>query len=372
MVHRDLHQITRGGICTVYRSLATQMAARGHRVTMITQQTPHPVSADPGVGIETLPRTEDLRAHRASVAKLLRQLEPDIVECSTWEAEALTYLAEPVERRSPVLVRGEFSATTLGAQELAADEHQLVHMADRTVAVSHWAATDLAEAYGIRTPAVVYNGIDRARFRPGPHCQPASGLRVTLDAAGELNNPVPIAELLQAGELVPPFTTDPHGRTRLIWVGKITPMKGWDLLEHLAVRLKDVAVITALLGHSHPLCPITNASEQITVLHDLSDSDLPHLYRSADWILSTSRWEGFGLALAEAIACGTPALMPEQLGTAPELLAAGGGLTYRDADHLADILRGPTAPAGDLPDHFDWTINAEVTLAHYRQLIDAS
>lgn len=33
LVHRDIHQITRGGICTLYRALAKRLDARprGHR-----------------------------------------------------------------------------------------------------------------------------------------------------------------------------------------------------------------------------------------------------------------------------------------------------------------------------------------------------
>ncbi|MGY2126403.1 hypothetical protein ACW9HJ_33605 [Nocardia gipuzkoensis] len=67
MVHHDLHQRTRGGICAIYRSLAARMAARGHTVTLITQQSPHPVTVD-GARVVILPRTENMTAHRASVA----------------------------------------------------------------------------------------------------------------------------------------------------------------------------------------------------------------------------------------------------------------------------------------------------------------
>ncbi|MGW0249291.1 glycosyltransferase family 4 protein [Nocardia goodfellowii] len=371
IVHRDLHQITRGGICTLYRTLATHLAARGHHLTLITQESPHPLAAETGVSIETLPRTDDLAQHRRSVAQRLHQLKPDIVECSTWEAEVLTYLAEPRELRAPVMVRGEFSAATLGAAELAADERRLVHHTEKLIAVSRWAAQDLTSAYGIATPAVVYNGIDRIRFQPGPPGPPTSGLRVTLTATGQLDNPALIPDLLRVQESIPPFSRDPHGRLHLVWVGKITKIKGWDILEKLVIRLRDIAAITVLLGHSQPRYPVGLCPEQLTVLHDLSDADVPNLYRSADWILSTSRWEGFGLAIAEAMACGTPALLPQHLGTAPELLSAGGGFTYRDADDLADILMSQQRPPGGLPDHFDWNVNAEETLTHYRQLTDA-
>ncbi len=145
-------------------------------------------------------------------------------------------------------------------------------------------------------------------------------------------------------------------------------MKGWDHLERIIDRLREIAVVTVLLGHSRARCPVTIEPDRLTVLHDLNDADLPGLYRSADWLLSTSRWEGFGLAIAEAMASGTPVLLPEQLGTAPELLEAGGGYTYRDVDDLARILTWEPRPSAALPEQFDWSVNAEATLAYYREL----
>jgi D-inositol-3-phosphate glycosyltransferase len=56
------------------------------------------------------------------------------------------------------------------------------------------------------------------------------------------------------------------------------------------------------------------------------------------------------------------------LGTAPELLSAGGGHTYRDPDHVAALLGGPP-PRAALPDRFDWSNNADTTLDLYRRLV---
>ncbi|MFF0489769.1 glycosyltransferase family 4 protein [Nocardia sp. NPDC004068] len=368
LVHRDLHQRTRGGICTLYRALAPRLTARGHRLTLITQATPHPVVVD-SARVISLPRTDDPNAHRAAVAAALQRLRPDVVDCSTWEAETLTYTNIPRGDRAPVLVRGEFSAATLGAPELAAAEQQLVQRAECVIAVSHYAARDLTEAYGIEPPEVVYNGIDHHRFHPARPIPPKSGVRVCVTGDGQLVDAHPIPALLAVGESVPPFTADPFGRVRLVWVGKLTPMKGWDILEQLAFRLQHLATITAVLGHSAAFSPITQRADGLTLLHDLDDADMPQLYRSADWFLSTSRWEGFGLAITEAIACGTPALLPERLAVAPELLTTGAGYTYRDADHLAELLATRTPPPALPAAQFDWDRNAASTLRHYQQLI---
>ncbi|WP_431728487.1 glycosyltransferase family 4 protein [Verrucosispora sp. TAA-831] len=368
LVHRDLHEVSRGGICTLYRSLARHLANLGASVTMITQESPHPLQGR-DVTVVSLPRTEDLVQHREAVADALDAVRPDVVDCSTWEAETLRYLAKPREDRAPVLVRGEFSAVRLDAGGLARDEHQLVQAADQVIAVSQYAAQDLTTEYGIPLPLAVANGVDRERFHPGRPTTPASGFHIDLGADGHVAGRRPIPDLLAAGETVSPWSPDPAGRLRLVWVGKITPMKGWDVLETATTRLRDIASVSVLLGHSPTFAPVTSASSELTVLQDLDDTDLPGLYRAADWLLSTSRWEGFGLAIAEALACGTPVLLPEHLGTAPELLAASGGYTYRDLDHLVDILTHAERLTGRLPDHFNWAVNAAESLRLYRALL---
>lgn len=366
LVHRDLHQVTRGGICTLYRALAARLVHHGHRVTLVTQASPRPIRVD-GAHVVSLVRTDDLAAHRRAVAAALRDAAPDVVDCSTWEAEVLDYARQDRSSRAPIVVRGDLTAATMHARHLVAAEREIVHLADRLIAVSDFAARDIASAYGISRPETVPNGVDRHLFAPGPARPPRSGHKVTLDRRGAVVDRTPLSELLAAGVDVAPWTPRPHGRPDLVWVGKITPMKGWDRLERIVRRVRSRARVTLLLGHSPALCPVTlTGVGDVTILQDLDDVDMPGFYRAADWLLSTSRWEGFGLAVAEALACGTPALVPADLGTAPELLAAGGGHTYRDRRHLTDLLSGPAAgTAGTLPTRYDWDANTEASLRIY-------
>ncbi|MDA8369528.1 MAG: glycosyltransferase family 4 protein [Nocardiopsaceae bacterium] len=367
LVHRDLHAVTRGGICTLYRALAPRLRDAGHDLTLITQHTPHPL-APQGISVVSLPRTEDLDAHRAAVDSVLAQLRPDIVESSSWEAETLHYVRRTAGERAPLVVRGDLSAVTMGARaDLVTAERELLHRADTVLAVSDFAADDLAAAYGIKRPRTVPNGIDRALFRPDTAADPHSGYWITITGGGEVATSRPLSD---ARELPPPWGDPAEGRVRLVWVGKTTPMKGWDRLEHLTAELADLAHTTILLGHAPALSTITlsGAQDGVTVLRDLQEDDLPGFYQSADFLLSTSRWEGFGLAIAEALACGIPVLLPTGLGTAPELLAAGGGHTYRSAADLRRILISETRPAGRLPTAFDWDRNTNTTIEAYRAL----
>src|SRR5439155_1553342 len=78
------------------------------------------------------------------------------------------------------------SAATMGAHDLIEAERAFVQSADTVIAVSNFAASDLAAAYGITPPVVVPNGVDRALFTPGPVTGPRSGYRVTLDNQGHV------------------------------------------------------------------------------------------------------------------------------------------------------------------------------------------
>src|ERR1017187_5848368 len=109
LVHRDIHQITRGGICTLYRALAKRLDGRGHEVTVITQDTPDPVRA-PDAKLIVLRRTDDMTAYRRAVTAALIRIRPDVIDCSTWEAETLDYLQLPPQQRASVVARGDLSA----------------------------------------------------------------------------------------------------------------------------------------------------------------------------------------------------------------------------------------------------------------------
>lgn len=146
LVHRDLHAVTRGGIGTLYRALAPRLHADGHELVLVTQGSSHPLALE-GIRVVTLPRTDDLDAHRHAVAEALHALDPEVVESSSWEAETLHYARRPRARRAPLVVRGDLSARTMRAfPYLVTAERELVRTADTVLAVSAFAADDLARS----------------------------------------------------------------------------------------------------------------------------------------------------------------------------------------------------------------------------------
>jgi glycosyltransferase involved in cell wall biosynthesis len=111
----------------------------------------------------------------------------------------------------------------------------------------------------------------------------------------------------------------------------------------------------------------------------LDDRQLAALYRAARAFVYPSRYEGFGLPLVEAMACGTPvvaaraAATPEVVGAAGLLVDPGDARAFADALEavLVDSARAAELRAAGLrrAAGFIWERTATETVAAYRRCI---
>ncbi len=82
-----------------------------------------------------------------------------------------------------------------------------------------------------------------------------------------------------------------------------------------------------------------NLEEDVHFPGFIADSDLPALYSAAEFFAYPSLYEGFGLPVIEALACGTPVLTADN-SCLPE--AGGDGALYVDAESVDSIAGGIT------------------------------
>lgn len=109
------------------------------------------------------------------------------------------------------------------------------------------------------------------------------------------------------------------------------------------------------------------------------ESDKPALYSGAEAVLFPSRYEGFGLPLLEAMACGTPVIV-SRAASLPEIVGAGGLLYDPDdasgmGEGLAALLTNPSMRAALAEKAlaqsrtFSWQRAAEATFRAYEYAI---
>lgn len=163
---------------------------------------------------------------------------------------------------------------------------------DRVVAISKGVgevtSRYLAEL-GVSTPVqVIHNGIDLSRFHPAPIARDSDALRLLLvGSLDERKDPLRALRLVRGL---------PGVQLTLVGDGPLRAQVDQELRDH-----EDGGRVRVLGVRA----------------------DIANLMAESDALLVTSRHEGFGLAAAEAMACGLPVLAPRLDGLAGTIGSAG-------------------------------------------------
>lgn len=114
----------------------------------------------------------------------------------------------------------------------------------------------------------------------------------------------------------------PHNPFRLLFVGKLSSIKGADLLPKILDILRGNFELR-YTGTSEELTGSPYLPDNIRALGKISgDRELADIYRQCDALLFPSRIEGFGLAALEAQACGRPVICTNS-SSLPEVVSDG-------------------------------------------------
>ena len=135
------------------------------------------------------------------------------------------------------------------------------------------------------------------------------------------------------------------GKRVVLYVGFSTPRKG---LEYLGLALNDLGPECRLLivgkwerGYRERFerSLSSQSRERVIQVGYVPDEMMPFYYSLADLFVLPSLLEGFGLPLAEAMACGTP-IVATTAGSIPEVVGDAGLLVpAMDSPALADAVR---------------------------------
>ena len=230
--------------------------------------------------------------------------------------------------------------------------------ASEVIVVSEQTRRDLLELYHVRDErvSVVPLGVDTETFRPAPN-EAVVAVRRRFGIDGPyLLSMTGIEPRKNLPAVIRAFASlEDQVRPVLVLAGPISPWnpEGWDLLRPVLEELPP------------------SVRERVVLTGYVSDPDKVALLSGAEALVYPSLYEGFGLPVIEAMACGTPVLtsntsaLPETAGDAallvdprdPEAIAQGVERILTDR-----VLRGQLREAGMVrATAFDWDNTARRT-----------
>jgi glycosyltransferase involved in cell wall biosynthesis len=213
----------------------------------------------------------------------------------------------------------------------------------------------------VHQPLALDCGLDTeqaAAFRVSERAALAAAARVivTSEATGRIvvaGYSVPsqrISVVRPGNDPVAPAPGSKDAVVRLLSVGSVVPGKGYDLLIAAIATIADLPwhlTIAGDLTRHVATAARLNADisayglgDRVAVLGALPPERIKELYRASDVFVLASRFEGYGMALAEATAHGLP-VVSTLAGAIPDTIARGTGLLVppNDVASLAQALR---------------------------------
>jgi glycosyltransferase involved in cell wall biosynthesis len=243
---------------------------------------------------------------------------------------------------------------------------ELIRHADRVLNVSHATSRDAVRLLGLRPErmAVTGGGVSGDFKPPSSRSAARKALQRRRPAVedeyvlftGGMDYRKNVDGLLEAYAGLPRELRD---RYRLVVVGRLglEDARGPFVDQAASLGIADRVVLT---GH-------------------VSDEELVLLYQGTSLFVFPSRYEGFGLPVIEALACGAPAIvgrnssLVELVDRDEALFDAADPASIQAAlvraltdDALLDRLRAP-----DIRERFTWDRIAELTAAEYRHVISS-
>ncbi|MEO1903432.1 MAG: glycosyltransferase [Alcanivorax sp.] len=309
-----------GGAERLVTGLADRFIAAGHEVLLVAfhgeieLRPTHPDVCVVNLDMRRSPW--GVLAAMGRFRRFVRAFRPDVVNSHLVHANILTRLLRLVTP-IPRLVTSAHNTNEGGRGRMLA--YRLTDcLADISTNVSEEAVAAFEQQGALRQGRMIaiHNGIDTTAFT----FDPGGRERVRLELALHKNAPLLLAvgRLWQQKDypnLLRAFARLPEGRhaPRLAIVGD-GPLRGQ--LEAMAVSL-GVADRVCFLGVRH---------------------DVPALMAACDVFVLSSAWEGFGLVVAEAMACERPVVATDCGGVREVVGQAGFLVPPRDSEALSTSL----------------------------------
>lgn len=302
-----MHDLSGGGVERMRLRLLSALAVRGHTVVLIVQQGGGALAASvPDCVTLVVLAQAHTRDSIMPLARWLRDHRPDILVSSLDHNNVAAILARRLACVPTKLVICQHNA--LSAQRALGWRYQLLPLlyralgpqADAVIAVSAGVAADLMKIAHLAEQkiAIIYN----------PVCGDDIPARSAMKVSHPWSNDVRIPNFVFVGRLV--AQKDP-----------------FLLLAAFATRLHNGPARLFVLGEGDLLIPLRRRAAELGIAEHIQfcgfvADPLPWIAHAAAFVL-TSRYEGFGNVIVEALACGTPVIAADCRHGPAEILQGG-------------------------------------------------
>lgn len=304
-----LPSLNPGGVQRVMLNLARGLTERGQRVDLVLAQAEGPFLNQIPAGV----RLVDLRASRVlasfpALVKYLLREQPTAMLAAQTHCNLVALLARRMALPGMRLIISEHGHVTSALQSSRRFAERFYpflmrmfyHLADRIVAVSYGAAADLAKRAGLQPEkiTVIYNPV------------------VTPDM-----------DVLMCTPLVHPWFAANQPPV-ILAVGRLDSTKDYPTLLHAYAILRSRRLVRlVILGEGLQRHELQSMVAKLHIAADVympgfADNPFAYMARCAVFVLS-SRWEGFGNVLVEAMACGAQVVSTDCPSGPAEILENG-------------------------------------------------
>jgi D-inositol-3-phosphate glycosyltransferase len=279
-----------------------------------------------------------------------------------WDVPHVT-MFHTVERLKSMQYGHQVAATTAAGLLRIEHEGQIATSVDHVIVSTEHEQDQLRKLYGLPRSrlSIIPCGVDLAAFSPGS-----------------------AEDRLAARQLVAPGSTP-----MLLFVGRLDPIKGLDLLLESVALMRTPVRLTIVGGNPVGDPEVERLRALVTRLGltgrvyfpgAVPQPELCSYYRGADALVVASRYESFGLAAVESLACGTP-VVAAQVGGLPSIICDGENgilVRWRCSEYFAERLdalfddpaglarMGANARSSVL--RFDWQRVGDTVRALYQRL----
>lgn len=390
------------GFARVTHAIGERLVAKGHDVHVLAVNydggDPWPTTLKLYVPTTKVPT--DIYGQSRFI-ELLAKIEPDAVVILNDPNIILDLLLRSKYDPQQILLRFRplLAYVPIDAHNHPPPWAQALHRTTKVIAMSEHGQRELTATVGGETkvPPIVYHGVDTDVFRPATNSHP-----ITLSNGNIVRSKREAKEAFgwSKDDFVVLRVDKNSGRKDYPATWKVlVPFmhKHPNVRVHLHCQgsgLEHGLDIESMLSRDEETRKRFSMPKDLDSFVGWPVEDLVALYNAADVFLTTSRGEGFGLTIAEALACGTP-VIGQNVSAIPEVVGPGGILI--DGAREATVPSGKDQWLADIPaftealerlyqssgarkklgeagrkhvvDHFSWDTAADQIEGHLVQLI---